>query len=118
MKTSSTIAAAPLTVNEARLASCSFTTPLELSFQSLFIKNPKSVYNYAAFHEPLTNLAWVVILIYLIILPLLIFLVVFFSGENPLIPLEECYGLVYVAIISLGNTHAPKNISTRIVILW
>ena len=112
------IAATSLIITQARERDCSWTSPLVFSYQALFIKNPTSVYNYAAFLEPVTDLAWVVMLIYLITLPLLIFFVVLISGEKPFIPLEECYGVVYVAMIQLGNTHDPKNISTRIVILW
>ena len=75
MKTS-TIAAAPLTVNEARLAFCSFTTPLELSFQSLFIKNPSETFNFVAYIEPMHYLAWAFVIIFSIVTPPFLYLAV------------------------------------------
>ena len=112
------IAATSLIVTEARGISCSWTTPLVFSYQALFIKNPTSIYNYGAYIEPLTDLAWNVMIVYLMSLPIIIFIVVILSKEKPFIPLEECYGINYVAILHMGITQGPDTIPTKMVILW
>ena len=62
-------------------------------------------------------MAWLIKLVYLLTFPLIVFFIIKFSRERPFIPIEEAYGVVYVALLQLGNTHDPQKISTRIIFL-
>ena len=59
----------------ARTKSASWAIPLVFSYQAIFIKNPTSVYNYAAYLEPMAYLSWVIIVVFLIFTPPFLYLV-------------------------------------------
>ena len=86
---------------------------MKFSYQSVFIKNPAGVYNYTAYLEPVTYLAWAFIFIFLMIVPLFIIVVAIFADEKLTVPLA--FENVYVTFVMMGATFNPVKISTKII---
>ena len=103
----------------ARTESASWAIPLVFSYQAIFVKNPTGVVNYMAYLEPMTNLSWIGVAVFLIIIPPFLYVVFAFNpNPNDNVSLAESYGAVFVAILMLGSPNDPKNVSTRIIFLW
>ena len=64
------IAVTDLTYTVPRTAVLTFVTPLELSYHTLFIKNPSESYNFLAYVDPLQWMSWTFIGVYVLIIPL------------------------------------------------
>lgn len=111
-------AATSLIQTVARTESASWSIPLVFSYQAIFVKNPTGVVNYAAYLEPMTYLAWGMVVVFLIVVPPCLYLV-FALNPNPHdnVSLAESYGAVCVAMMMLGSPNDPKNVSTRIIFL-
>ena len=102
---------------DEREEDASFGLPLKFSYCALFIKNPAGVYNYSAYLEPVTYLAWGFIFLFLIIVPLFIFFIAYYApGEKITLPLA--FENVYVTFIMMGATFNPDRISTKIIFGW
>ena len=108
-------AATSLIQTTEREADTDWTLPLVFSYQSIFIKNPTSVYNYTAYLEPLTYLSWGIIFLFLIMIPVPLYLVAAYSREKDSLSIGESFGAVYVALLLLGSLNDPGQMSTRIV---
>ena len=110
------IATTSLFQTDEREEDASFGLPLKFSYCSLFIKNPAGVYNYTAYLEPVTYLAWGFILLFLLIVPLFIFMIAYGAEEK--ISLPWAFENVYVTLIMMGATFNPERISTKIIFGW
>ena len=62
------------TVTLARSQVISFLIPFTEYYHALFIKNPNESYNYMAYIEPLNWLAWLMILVFVIFAPTLMWI--------------------------------------------
>ena len=51
-----------------------FISPINKIFHALFIKNPSETYNYAAYTEPMHWLAWVGLLVFIAVVPPILFI--------------------------------------------
>ena len=109
------IATTSLFQTRAREQSASFSLPLEYGFQSVFIKNPANVYNYTAYLEPLTNMSWICILVFLFLLPVLVYAVAKSTNDSSSISLGVSFETVYIALILMGSPFNPSKLSTRVV---
>ena len=110
------VATTSLFQTRGREEDASFTLPLKFSYESFFIKNPAGVYNYSAYLEPVTFLAWGFILLFVLIVPLFIFMIAYGAEEKISLPLA--LENVYVTIIMMGATFNPNSISTKIIFGW
>ena len=99
----------------ARDEAVSFSLPIEYSFQSLFIKNPGNVYNYTVYLEPLTNMSWICIIVFLILVPVVVHTVARSTNELPKISLGESFETVYMALFRMSSPFDPSKQSTRVV---
>ena len=111
-------AAASLIITLPRIIDADWSTPLGYGYLAIFVKNPASVVNYQVYLEPMTYLAWGMVVVFLIVIPPFLY-IVFVLNPNPHdnMSLAQSYGVVFVAMISLGSPDDPKNVSTRIIFL-
>ena len=68
------IAATDFTVTLERSAVMSFCSPITQIYHSLFIKNPNEAYNYTAYTEPIHWSTWIFLLVFLILVPPIVFI--------------------------------------------
>ena len=68
------IAATDFTVTEERSAVMTFANPITQIYHALFIKNPTETFNYMAYIEPMHWLAWVGLLVFIALVPPLLYL--------------------------------------------
>jgi len=111
-------AATSLIITLPRVIDADWTTPLVYGYIAIFVKNPAGVVNYQAYLEPMTYLAWGMVVVFLIVIPPFLY-IVFALNPNPHdnMSLAQSYGAVFVAMILLGSPNDPKNVSTRIIFL-
>ena len=111
-------AATSLIITLPRVIDADWTTPLVYGYIAIFVKNPAGVVNFQAYLEPVTFLAWGMIVVFLIVIPPFLY-IVFALNPNPHdnMSLAQSYGAVFVAMILLGSPNDPKNVSTRIIFL-
>ena len=62
------------TVTNARSKVITFISPINKIYHALFIKNPSETYNYAAYTEPMHWLAWVSLLVFIAVVPPILFI--------------------------------------------
>ena len=67
------VALCDLAVTFSRGQAISFATPLTEDYYQLFIRNPLKAYNFEAYTEPLKQLCWVFVGIFVIFTPLVLF---------------------------------------------
>ena len=109
------IATTSLFQTREREEDASFGLPLKFSSQSIFIKNPANVYNYAAYLEPVTNMGWVLILVFFILVPIFIHMVSQWAQEYPGISIGSSYEATLVTLVMMGTPFNPTKISTRVI---
>ena len=68
------IAPTDFTVTQERSAVMTFANPITQIYHALFIKNPTETYNYTAYTEPMHWIAWVGLLVFIALVPPLLFL--------------------------------------------
>ena len=73
-KIHSILAATDFTVTMERSAVMTFANPITQIYHSLFIKNPTETYNYTAYTEPMHWLSWVILLVFIAVVPPFLFL--------------------------------------------
>ena len=109
------IATTSLFQTRAREEAASFSLPLEYGFQSVFIKNPANVYNYTAYLEPLTYWSWLSIMIFLLVFPILLYVVSRWAKDSSQISMGQSLETVYIALILMGSPFDPSKPSIRFV---
>ena len=112
------LAATSLIITLPRIIDADWTTPLVYGYLAIFVKNPAGVTNYQAYLEPMTYLAWGMVVIFLIVIPPFLY-IVFALNPNPHdnMSLAQSYGAVFMALLFVGSPNNPKNVSTRIIFL-
>ena len=73
------IAAADLTVTRERSTAVNFLPPLTDINEQLFLKNPTDAFHLRAFIEPLTNLSWLAVSLFVILVPPILAVIVFYG---------------------------------------
>ena len=68
------IAATDFTVTEEKSAVMTFANPITQIYHALFMKNPTETFNYRAYTEPIHWIAWVGLLVFIAVVPSLLFL--------------------------------------------
>ena len=109
------VATTSLFQTRAREEAASFSLPLEYGFQSVFIKNPANVYNYTAYLEPLTYWSWLSIMIFLLVFPILLYVVSRWAKDSSQISMGQSLETVYIALILMGSPFDPSKPSIRFV---
>ena len=69
------IAVTDFTVTEQRSSVMKFSTPLDQVYHAIFIRNPAKAYNYKAYTSQLSDIAWCMIGVWIILTPPLLFVV-------------------------------------------
>jgi hypothetical protein len=109
------LAPTSLIQTQSRSEVASFSTPLILGYQSLFIKNPVNVFNYTAYLEPVTTLSWVIVLIFLATVPFALYVVASGTAQtSDKMSLGQSFSATYVALLRFGSDNNPSRVSTRI----
>ncbi len=98
-----------------RQVACDWTIPLVFTYQSVFIKNPTNAYNYTAYLEPITYMAWILVGIFLLATPLFLHATWQSSKEPQNASLGQAYSVAYIALVMMGSSHVPLKMSTRIL---
>ena len=93
-----------------RELSTDWTIPLVFSYQSIFIKNPTSVYNYTAYLEPMTYLSWAMVAVFLLLMPIPLYYVARYSKDSNRFPIGQAFGSVYVNLLLLGSPNDPNKV--------
>ena len=62
-------AATSLIITLPRIIDADWTTPLGYGYLAIFVKNPAGVVNYQVYLEPMTYLAWGMVVVFLIVIP-------------------------------------------------
>ena len=75
------IAPADLTITNARSAVADFLPGMTSSYQQLFIRNPAEAPNWMAYIEPFTYNCWLVILIFIAVVPLVLAAIILYGNE-------------------------------------
>ena len=109
------LATGSLSITISRTEVVSFLVPLDVVSHRLFIKNPSHVYNYTAYLEPLTFWSWVSIGIFLLIAPILLFIMARLVKEPDGTSIIESYEAVYVPLIAMGSQYKPSYFTTRVI---
>ena len=73
------IAAADLTVTRERSTAVNFLPPLTDISEQLFLKNPTDAFHLRAFIEPLTHLSWFAVSLFIILVPPILAVIVFYG---------------------------------------
>ena len=94
----------------------SFSLPLFKGENGFFIKNPANKYNYTAYLQPMTLLAWAFIFVFALVTPLAVF------GYNKLNPysanqisLTVSYAWTAMWVLRLDSEYKPLSLVNRIV---
>ena len=63
------------TITEKRSHVMTFSSAMDEFFHAVFIKNPSDSYNYQAYTSPLTNSTWLLLFVWIIATPPILFIV-------------------------------------------
>ena len=107
------IATTSLYHTRAREEDTSFSLPLQFGLQSVFIKNPANIYNYKAYLEPLTYWSWLCIMIFLLVFPILLYVVSRWANDSSKISMGQSLETVYIALIMMGSPFDPSKPSLK-----
>ncbi len=94
------IAPTDFTVTIERSAVMSFLNPITQIYHSLFIKNPSDSYNFQAYIEPMHWLAWVILLVFIALVPPFLWLTTRFPEKDEAAYHEFTLGKSYVYLTS------------------
>ena len=74
------IAPVDLTITKARSAVADFLPGMTSSYQQLFLKNPAEAPNWMAYLEPFTYNSWLLIFIFIIVVPLVLSAIILYGN--------------------------------------
>ena len=77
------VAAFAFMITEARSEVVSFSTPIDDVFHTVFIQNPIASYNYAAYTSPLTNITWIMFLVWSLVTPPILYILARLTTNLP-----------------------------------
>ena len=101
--------------NAEREEDVSFSLPIKMVSQGVFIKNPAKVINFTTYIETLTNMSWALVIVFLVLVPLSISLVSQFGQENDNISIGSSYELVWATLVMMGTPVKPSKMSIRVI---
>ncbi len=73
-----------LTITQARSTVVSFPNPITMIYHSVFIQNPKEGIHLKAYTDPLQYLSWVMIGVYCLVVPPILFIAARYLNISPL----------------------------------
>ena len=110
------IAATDFTVTRARSDVITFAQPITQIYHSLFIQNPSGTFNYMAYIEPMKNMAWLMIAVFCLFAPLVLFFTTRLGNNEPT-KHEFTWGKSQVFVLSAltmrGWSDTPNQLASR-----
>jgi hypothetical protein len=134
-------AATDFTVTLERSEVMTFAQPITHIYHNLFIKNPTEAYNFKAYTDPLHDISWIVLIIFCVCTPPVVFLttrlitkavltsiiflinsILFRYGETDPVYHEFTLGKSYVfsigTLLIRGWSDVPKTTASRCAFIW
>ena len=110
-----TLAATSFYQTGARQEVVSFSIPLSLAVNGVFIKNPSHVYNYTLYFDPFTNLSWICISFLLILLLIILYgMAKFRQKASTKITLGDSFFIIYMSLLEKSSTYDPSSLPNRV----
>ena len=110
-------------ITKARGTAITFSTTLDQGFRTFFIKNPMGSYNYKAYIEPLHHLSWIIIGLFAVVTPFIMYGIVYvaasvmINGEDESVlkefTLMKCAILTMSSLTLRGWDVTPSRLSSR-----
>ena len=112
------IAPQEFTVFTTRASAIDFLPTIYQTRELLFLRNPEKFWSFYAYIKPLKIDAWIGVLLFAIVIPVLIAIVIHYENyhNRSVFKLSDCYQFMLKTLIMQGSWMLPRNNASRIAL--
>ena len=112
------IAPQDFTVLTTRATAIDYLPSIYQTREQLFLRNPEKFWSFYAYIDPLTMQAWIGVLLFVIVIPVLIAVVIHYENyqNKNTFKLSDCYQFMAKTFVMQGSRMMPRNNASRIAL--